>query len=116
LHASSLLTLTGVGGAGKTRLAMRGANRYAEHEGIDCWFIPLESVQDPQRVPLAVVRALPLADQSGRDPLEVVVAALRDTPAILVLDNCEQVIDAAASFTDDLLRALPRLTVLATSR
>ena len=65
LDASSLVTLTGVGGAGKTRLAMRAANRYAEHEGIDCWFVPLESVQDPQRVPLAVVRALPLADQSG---------------------------------------------------
>lgn len=116
LAASSLITLTGVGGAGKTRLAMRAANRYAEHEGIDCWFVPLESVQDPQRVPRAVVRALPLADQSGRDPLEVVVAALRDTPAILVLDNCEQVIDAAAAFTDELLLALPQLTVLATSR
>lgn len=116
LAASSLVTLTGVGGAGKTRLAMRAANRYAEHEGIDCWFVPLESVQDPQRVPRAVVRALPLADQSGRDPLEVVVAALRDTPAILVLDNCEQVIDAAAAFTDELLLALPQLTVLATSR
>lgn len=116
LAASSLITLTGVGGAGKTRLAMRAANRYAEHEGIDCWFVPLESVQDPQRVPRAVVRALPLADQSGRDPLEVVVAVLRDTPAILVLDNCEQVIDAAAAFTDELLLALPQLTVLATSR
>ena len=67
-------------------------------------------------LPLAVVRALPLADQSARDPLEVVVAALRDTPAILVLDNCEQIIDAAASFTDELLLALPQLTVLATSR
>ena len=116
LDASSLVTLTGVGGAGKTRLAMRAANRYAEREGIDCWFVPLESVQDPHGVPLAVVRALPLADQSGRDPLEVVVSALRDTPAILVLDNCEQIIDAAAAFTDALLLALPQLTVVATSR
>lgn len=116
LDASSLVTLTGVGGAGKTRLAMRAANRYAEREGIDCWFVPLESVQDPHGVPFAVVRALPLADQSGRDPLEVVVSALRDTPAILVLDNCEQIIDAAAAFTDELLLALPQLTVVATSR
>lgn len=116
LIASPLVTLTGVGGAGKTRLAMRAANRYAEHEGVDCWFVPLESVRDPQRVPRAVVRALPLADQSGRDPLEVVVTALRDAPALLVLDNCEQVIDAAAAFTDELLLALPQLTVLATSR
>lgn len=116
LDASSLVTLTGVGGAGKTRLAMRAANQYAEHEGIDCWFVPLESVQDPQRLPRAVVRALPLADQSARDPLEVIVAALRDMPAVLVLDNCEQIIDAAASFADELLLALPQLTVLATSR
>lgn len=116
LDASSLVTLTGVGGAGKTRLAMRAANQYAEHEGIDRWFVPLESVQDPQRVPSAVLRALPLADQSARDPLEAVVAALRDIPAILVLDNCEQIIDTAASFTDEILLALPQLTVLATSR
>jgi predicted ATPase/DNA-binding CsgD family transcriptional regulator len=116
LDASSLVTLTGVGGAGKTRLAMRAANTYAQHEGVDCWFVPLESVQDPLRLPLAVVRALPVADQSARDPLEAIVAALVDTPAILVLDNCEQIIDAAASFTDELLLALPQLTVLATSR
>lgn len=116
LDASSLVTLTGVGGTGKTRLAMRVANSYAEREGIDCWFVPLESVQDPLRLPLAVVRALPLADQSARDPLEVIVAALRSTPAILVVDNCEQIIDAAASFIDELLLALPQLTVLATSR
>ncbi|MFK4806996.1 ATP-binding protein [Microbacterium sp. ZW CA_36] len=116
LDASSLVTLTGVGGTGKTRLAMRVANSYAEREGIDCWFVPLESVQDPLRLPLAVVRALPLADQSARDPLEVIVDALRSTPAILVVDNCEQIIDAAASFIDELLLALPQLTVLATSR
>jgi predicted ATPase/DNA-binding CsgD family transcriptional regulator len=116
LDASSLVTLTGVGGAGKTRLAMRAANDYAEHEGVECWFVPLESVQDPLRLPLAVVRALPLADQSARDPLEVIILTLLEKPAILVLDNCEQIIDAAASFTDELLLALPRLTVLATSR
>ena len=116
LDASSLVTLTGVGGTGKTRLAMRAANSYAEREGIDCWFVPLESMLDPLRLPLAVVRALPLAEQSARDPLEVIVAALRVAPAILVVDNCEQIIDAAASFTDELLLALPQLTVLATSR
>jgi non-specific serine/threonine protein kinase len=116
LDASPLVTLTGVGGTGKTRLAMRVANSYAEREGIDCWFVPLESVHDPVRLPLAVVRALPLADQSARDPLEVIVDALRSTPAILVVDNCEQIIDAAASFIDELLLALPQLTVLATSR
>ncbi|WP_309713556.1 LuxR C-terminal-related transcriptional regulator [Pseudolysinimonas sp.] len=116
LEVSQLVTLTGVGGAGKTRLALRAANLYAETSGIDGWFVSLESVQDSQRLPRAVVRALGLADQSARDPLDVVVEALRDRPTVLIIDNCEHIIDAAASFIDELLLALPDLTVLATSR
>jgi predicted ATPase/DNA-binding CsgD family transcriptional regulator len=116
LDVAQLVTLTGVGGAGKTRLALRAANLYADTAGVDGWFVSLESVQDAQRLPRAVVRALGLADQSARDPLDVVVEALRDRPAVLVIDNCEHVIDAAATFIDELLLALPGLTVLATSR
>lgn len=116
LESAQLVTLTGVGGAGKTRLSMRAANLYAETAGTDGWFVSLESVQDAQRLPRAVVRALGLADQSARDPLDVVVEALRDRPAILVVDNCEHLIDAAAAYIDELLLALPDLTVLATSR
>lgn len=52
LDVAQLVTLTGVGGAGKTRLALRAANLYAESAGIDSWFVSLESVQDPQRVPV----------------------------------------------------------------
>jgi predicted ATPase/DNA-binding CsgD family transcriptional regulator len=116
LDVAQLVTLTGVGGAGKTRLSLRAANLYVESTGVDGWFVSLESVHDAQRLPRAVVRALGLADQSARDPLDVVIEALRDRPAILVIDNCEHIIDAAASFIDELLLALPDLTVLATSR
>jgi predicted ATPase/DNA-binding NarL/FixJ family response regulator len=116
LGAARLVTLTGVGGAGKTRLALRAANLHAESAGVDGMFVSLESVQDARRLPRAVVRALGLADQSARDPLHVVVEALRDRPAILVIDNCEHIIDPAAAFIDELLRALPDLVVLATSR
>jgi predicted ATPase/DNA-binding CsgD family transcriptional regulator len=116
LEVAQLVTLTGVGGAGKTRLSLRAANLYIESTGIDGWFVSLESLHDPQRLPRAVVRALGLADQSARDPLDVIVEALRDRAAILVVDNCEHIIDAAASFIDELLLALPGLTVLATSR
>jgi predicted ATPase/DNA-binding NarL/FixJ family response regulator len=116
LEAARLVTLTGVGGAGKTRLALRAANLHAESAGIDGLFVSLESVQDARRLPRAVVRALGLADQSARDPLDVVIEAFRDCPAILVVDNCEHIIDAAAGFIDELLLALPDLTVLATSR
>lgn len=116
LEVAQLVTLTGVGGAGKTRLALRAANLFADAAGVDAWFVSLESVQDPQRLARAVVRALRLADQSARDPIDVIVDALRDRPAILVIDNCEHLIDAAAAFIDELLLALPDLTVLATSR
>jgi predicted ATPase/DNA-binding CsgD family transcriptional regulator len=116
LGAARLVTLTGVGGAGKTRLALRAGNIHAESAGIEGLFVSLESVQDARRLPRAVVRALGLADQSSRDPLDVVVEALRDRPAVLVIDNCEHVIDAAAALIDELLRGLPDLVVLATSR
>ncbi|MGB3909312.1 MAG: LuxR C-terminal-related transcriptional regulator [Pseudolysinimonas sp.] len=116
LDVAQLVTLTGVGGAGKTRLSLRAANLYIETTGIDGWFVSLESVHDAQRLPRAVVRAMGLADQSARDPLDVVIEALRDRPAVLVIDNCEHIIDAAAAFIDELLVALPDLTVLATSR
>jgi predicted ATPase/DNA-binding NarL/FixJ family response regulator len=116
LDVARLVTLTGVGGAGKTRLALRAANLHAESAGIDGLFVSLESVQDARRLPRAVVRALGLADQSARDPLDVVVEALRDRPAVLVVDNCEHIIDAAAAFIDEVLLALPDLVVLATSR
>jgi non-specific serine/threonine protein kinase len=62
------VTLTGVGGAGKTRLALRAANLHAESAGVDGLFASLESVQDARRLPRAVVRALWLADQSTRGP------------------------------------------------
>jgi predicted ATPase/DNA-binding NarL/FixJ family response regulator len=116
LGSARLVTLTGVGGAGKTRLALRAANLHAGSAGIEGLFVSLESVQDARRLPRAVVRALGLADQSARDPLDVVIEALRDRPAVLVIDNCEHVIDAAAALIDELLRGLPGLVVLATSR
>lgn len=116
LDTSRLVTLTGVGGAGKTRLATRAANAHAEHAGIDCWFVPLDTVHDARLLPLAVARALPLGDQSARDPLDFIIDVLGDGPALLVLDNCEHLIDAVAALVDDLLDAMPQLSILATSR
>lgn len=116
LDTSRLVTLTGVGGAGKTRLAKRAANTHAEHAGIACWFVPLDTVHDARLLPLAVARALPLGDQSARDPLDFIVDVLGEGPALLVLDNCEHLIDAVAALVDDLLDAMPELSILATSR
>lgn len=116
LGSSRLVTLTGVGGAGKTRLAMRSAIEFSSARDVESWFVPLESVHDPQRLPLAVVRALPPTDRSSREPLEVIADALGGRETVIVLDNCEHLIDAAASFVDALLSALPALRIIATSR
>lgn len=116
VDSSRLVTLTGVGGVGKTRLAIRAANQYVTgHEG-PLWFVPLETVAEPALLPVAVIRALRLTDQSAREPLEVIGDALIDQNALIVLDNCEHLIGAAAQFVDQLLDILPRLRILATSR
>lgn len=116
IEVERLVTLVGVGGVGKTRLAIRAANGWtAGHDG-PSWIASLDTVADPGMLPMAVVRALGLGDQSARTPREIISDSVADTDALIVLDNCEHLIDSAARFVDELLDALPRLRVLATSR
>lgn len=116
LRTGRLVTLTGVGGVGKTRLASRAANEFTAAAGVTTWFVGFDSLQDARRVPLAVARALPLGEHSARDPLDFLADVLAETPSLVVLDNCEHLIDAVAAFADELLDAVPNLTILATSR
>ncbi|MDQ1129643.1 LuxR C-terminal-related transcriptional regulator [Microbacterium sp. SORGH_AS_0888] len=116
LTESRLLTLTGVGGVGKTRLAVRAVNDHVARTGETSWFVALDSVQDARRVPLAVARAFPFGEHSARDPLDFLADVLADEPAIVVLDNCEHLIDGVATFADELLDAVPALRIVATSR
>jgi len=118
LAHTRLLTLTGAGGVGKTRLALelvRG--RGAAYEG-GVLFVELDSVTDGALVPGAVAEALDLQALRGEAPavLAALLAELEPLELLLVLDNCEHLIGAAASLVDSLLRGTPRLTVLATSR
>ncbi|MDF5755299.1 BTAD domain-containing putative transcriptional regulator [Spongiactinospora sp. TRM90649] len=120
LDETRLLTLTGPGGSGKTRLAVEAGGRV---EGEVC-FVDLAPLAAGGDVPLAVLGALGLREEglahpaaSGPpDPVARLLAVLADRAMLLVLDNCEHVIDAAAILTERLLAACPRLTVLATSR
>jgi len=80
------------------------------------WFVELGAIADPALVPLAVMDAIGLRDVAGHGPLETIAAFLRTHPALLVLDNCEHLIDACALLADRLLRATPSLRMLATSR
>lgn len=116
LDESRLLTLTGVGGVGKTRLAVRAVNDHVARTGVTCWFVALDTVQDPRRVPLAVARAFPFGEHSARDPLDFLADVLGTETAIVVLDNCEHLIDGVATFADELLDAVPGLRIVATSR
>ena len=116
LGHTRLLTLTGTGGAGKTRLALelaRGAE--ASYDG-GAALVELAAVADPQLVPDAVAAALDARALPGQDVVDAVVEFLAPRTLLLVLDNCEHLLWATAALVDAILRAAPGLTVLATSR
>ena len=111
-----LLTLTGPGGTGKTRLALAAARSAGESfpAGV-CW-VELAQIEDPGIVGQAVASRLGVPDTPGQDAAEAVAAYLADHQVLVVLDNCEHLAGATASLTENLLAACPALTVLATSR
>ena len=113
--SSRVVTLTGVGGVGKTRLALAIAHRIRQHDG-QVVFVDLSVVTDASEVVDAVFAALRLPAAARRDQLDGLVRVLRSQPVLLVLDNCEHVLDAVATLIDRVTRDCPELTVLATSR
>jgi predicted ATPase/class 3 adenylate cyclase/DNA-binding NarL/FixJ family response regulator len=111
-----LVTLTGAGGAGKTRLGVEIAARIAADFSDGTWYADLAPVTHPDVVPVTVARALGLPDQPGRSTIDTLLRFVRDRQMLLVLDNCEHLLDASAELLAALLGAAPGLTVLATSR
>jgi predicted ATPase/DNA-binding CsgD family transcriptional regulator len=110
-----LLTLTGSGGTGKTRLALAVAENVAPILECSVYFVDLSAVEDPKVVPARIAQAIGIQD-SGSQPLSLILAeVLAERPGLLLLDNFEQVIDSA-SLIADLLLGCPELTVLITSR
>ena len=116
LTATRLLTLTGPGGVGKTRLAGRVAEGAVRGFPDGVWLVPLAAVRDGTLVPHAVADALGIRDEAGRAPLDTVVEHLRTRRLLLVLDNCEHVAGACASLVAAVLGATEGARVLATSR
>jgi predicted ATPase/DNA-binding CsgD family transcriptional regulator len=116
LSAARLLTLTGVGGVGKTRLALRVAAvvRRAFTDGV--WLVELAALQDHTLLEQTVADAMGLRDRSARQPWDVVVRHLVDKQLLLVLDNCEHLVDRCARLAAGLLAVAPGLRILATSR
>jgi predicted ATPase len=111
-----VVTLTGVGGVGKTRLALEVAGRLVEEFSDGVWLFELASVTDPLAVPDAVASVLSVTQQPGRSVTESVAAALEGRRRLLVFDNCEHVLDAAADLIDAIVAVSPTVSILATSR
>jgi predicted ATPase/class 3 adenylate cyclase len=116
LADNRLVTLTGAGGAGKTRLAIEIAARIAPESRDGVWYADLAPITDPDLVPVAVARALGLPDQTGRPTMDTLLRFVRDRHLLVVLDNCEHVLDVSADLIVTLLGGAPGLAVLATSR
>ncbi|OBH84830.1 cyclase [Mycobacterium sp. E2989] len=111
-----LVTLTGVGGVGKTRLALEVAARLADEFPDGAWLFELAAVTDAAAVPDAVAAVLGITQQPGKTVTESVAAALEGRVRLLVLDNCEHVLDAAADLIEAILARSATVKILATSR
>ncbi|OBH08117.1 cyclase [Mycobacterium sp. E2699] len=116
LRTHRLVTLTGVGGVGKTRLALEVARRLADEFPDGVWFFELAAVTDPAAVPDAVAAVLGITQQPGKSVSESVAGALEGRVRLLVFDNCEHVLVAAADLIEAILVHSATVKILATSR
>lgn len=116
LTMTRLLTLTGAGGSGKTRLALEVARDVAGLYPDGVWLVELAPLSEGELVPQAVARVLDVREQPGRPLTDALVEALSSRELLLILDNCEHLVEAAAHLVDHLLDTCSRLRILGTSR
>lgn len=116
LQTTRLITLAGTGGVGKTRFAIQIGGDVADDYSDGVWFVELAAITDPELVPAVVASALNIRDSQHRTVAESIVTSLGTKRALLILDNCEQVIEAAAKLAGTILQTCPNARIIATSR
>jgi predicted ATPase/class 3 adenylate cyclase/DNA-binding CsgD family transcriptional regulator len=116
IDVNRVVTLTGAGGVGKTRLAIEVASHAADLFGKEVWYVDLAPIADPKLIAATVARSLGLADRAGLSTVDVLEKFIGERRILVLLDNCEHLIDAVAALVVDLVSTCPRLTILATSR
>jgi predicted ATPase/DNA-binding CsgD family transcriptional regulator len=116
LSDARLLTLTGAGGVGKTRLALHAGRELSRTLPDGVWLVDLQEVRNASLVPTAVMAVLGLRDQSGQSPVLLLVEYLTDKELLLIFDNCEHLLDSCSVVVSAILHGTPGVRVLATSR
>jgi predicted ATPase/DNA-binding CsgD family transcriptional regulator len=116
LSGARMVTLVGPGGVGKTRLALRSATDLRRGIPDGVWLVELAGLRDPELVTKAVMTSIGLRDESSRWPVARLIEHIASKRLLVVLDNCEHLLDACALLADALLREAPSLRILATSR
>jgi predicted ATPase/class 3 adenylate cyclase len=111
-----LVTVIGTGGLGKTRLSVQVAANMIDDFADGVWLVELAAIADPRRVPQAVASALGVTEMTGKSLVDALSAHVRERRLLIVLDNCEHLIDAAAQLAHQLLQASSHVRILATSR
>src|SRR6185295_3194108 len=111
-----LVTLMGTGGIGKTSLALQVGHKLLNEYPNGVWFIALDSLADPDLVPQTVAAVFDIRESSDRSSIEILINKLCEKTALLILDNCEHVVEACAQLTTTLLSNCSKLKILATSR
>jgi predicted ATPase/class 3 adenylate cyclase len=116
IQSYRLVTITGTGGTGKTRLSLQVAADLLDQYPDGVWFVELAPISDPERVPHAIFSVLKLTEQKGKTTLETLTSYLRDKRTLIILDNCEHVIDECSMVASALLAEASKLNILASSR
>ncbi len=116
LTSTRLLTLLGMGGLGKTRLSLQIGASVMDAYPDGVWFIDLQTIRDDSLVASETARVLGVREEAGRPLMQTLCAHLKTRKLMLIIDNCEQVIDACADVANAILRAAPEIRILATSR